>query len=98
MTELTGRTFDSEVGKAAVAMVKFYLPGCAPCRSLDASLRSWGGRGRVSMFGVNIEDQPDLVNRFGVMSAPTLIVFRRGEEVTRAFGSQQASALDALVK
>jgi len=98
MKQLTNGDFAKAVHDSPVAIVKFYADRCAPCRSLDAAISGWRHPRSVRLFKVDIERSPDLANEMHVMSIPTLIIYKQGEEHTRAFGTQRVEQLDELVR
>ncbi|MEM7305095.1 MAG: thioredoxin [Planctomycetota bacterium] len=88
--QLDDRGFDREITQSkGAALVDFSAEWCAPCRALgptvDAVANDFAGRATVAK--VQVDDSPELANRFGVRSIPTLIFFRDGEEVDRVVGA-----------
>ena len=53
--------------------------------------------GKVTVAKLNVDDEPSIAARFGVMSIPTLIVYREGEEVTRRVGVQSLDQLEVML-
>jgi thioredoxin 1 len=96
-TVLTGATFDEFVRSGdRPVLVDFWATWCAPCRRFDPVLVDVvGRRGDVSLASVDIDANPELVLRFGVMSAPTLVlVAPTGDVLWRSVGARRASWLD----
>jgi thioredoxin 1 len=90
--------FAADVEQArGLALVDFTADWCPPCRVLaphiDALARELSGR--VTVAKVNVDDQPALAARFGVMSMPTLLFFRDGAVVDRIIGAVPAALLRA---
>jgi thioredoxin 1 len=87
MEELDAASFDAGVGNGR-AMVDFWAPWCGPCRALAPVIEQIAqevGDGAV-VAKVNIEESPELAEKFGVQSIPTLIFFKNGAECGRMVG------------
>jgi thioredoxin 1 len=81
-------------------LVDFWAEWCPPCRmiapSIDALAEEFEGRVRVGK--VNVDEQPELAERFGVMSIPTLLVLRGGKVVDQRVGALPKHALAAVLE
>lgn len=98
--ELTESNFDEVVGKSEKpVLVDFYAAWCGPCVQQTPILERWAkaNEAKVTVAKLNVDEAQQLASRFGVMSIPTLIVFKGGEEVARAMGLQNDRGLDALI-
>jgi len=97
---VTTDRFDAVVGQApGLAVVDFTASWCPPCRMIaphiDALARDLAGQ--VVVVKVDVDDQPELTARFGVMSMPTLLFLRHGQVVDRIVGALPAERLRAKV-
>lgn len=83
-----------------VVLVDFFAVWCGPCKMLGPILEdvySQLDQEKFDIVKVNIDECEDLARNFGVMSVPTMIVFKNGEEVDRMVGlRQKTQILDAL--
>lgn len=71
-----------------VVVLDFFQETCPPCHALEPRLESFARRhrGDLELKQVDIDANPETPQRFGVMSIPTLLFFRHGEEVARLDG------------
>lgn len=97
---LNDDTFDDEVNRRrGTILVDFWTNWCAPCKTiaphLDALADELAGRAHVAK--VDVGQNGDLANRFGIMSVPTLVVFRDGRVVDQMIGAAPIDRIRGLV-
>jgi thioredoxin 1 len=100
MQELTETTFDEVLSKSEKpVLVDFYATWCGPCVQQTPVLERWAkaNEAKVSVVKLNVDEAQQIASRYGVMSIPTLIVYKGGEEVARTMGLQNDRGLDALL-
>lgn len=98
--ELTTRDFDQEIMQGnAPAMIDFYADWCGPCKSMAKTVEqmSIDYTGRAKVAKVNVDRNPELAQRFGVMSIPTFALIKNGRVVHQVLGAQPRANLDELM-
>ena len=96
---LTTADFDKLVGEAPLAMVDFWADWCGPCKMLTPTVEALAEQygDRVLTGKVNVDEEPDLARRFGVMSIPTVVFLKNGREFDRKVGLMPAGAFTAVL-
>ena len=97
---ISSSQFASEVEAADVpVLVDFFATWCGPCKMLAPTLDQVAAEvaGRAKVVKVDIDASPDLAQRFGVMSVPTLAVFKGGKLVNQAVGVQPKQNILSMI-
>jgi len=92
----TDATFDENVKASDVpVLVDFWAEWCGPCKMISPVLEEIAQEheGKIRIGKLNIDDNLDVTRRFEVMSIPTLILFKDGEEQTRLIGAKPKGQL-----
>lgn len=86
--ELTKANFDEEISKDTTILVDFWASWCGPCRMLSGTIEQLANEsdGSYRVGKVNVDEQPELSERYNIMSIPTLIVFKGGSIVNQDVG------------
>ena len=92
---VTTENFENEVLRSEKqVLIDFWAPWCGPCRMLSPVVDEIAEETDVAVIGkVNVDDNGELAQRFGVMSIPTLILFRDGKPVAQTVGVQSKQAI-----
>jgi len=96
VSQLTSATFDEVVnGSTEPVIVDFWADWCGPCKMiapiLDEIAEEWDGEVKVTKL--NVDEHSDIAQRYGVMSIPTMLLFRDGELATRVVGAKGKAQL-----
>lgn len=97
---LTDGNFESELANSELPMlVDFWASWCGPCMMLAPVLEELAKelKGRVRVGKLNVDENRETAASFGVMSIPTLILFKNGKEVARITGFRPKEELDKWI-
>ena len=99
LQHLTTAEFDAAAGKAPLAMVDFWAPWCGPCQMLGPVMENLAAQyeGKALVAKVNVDEEPELARRFGVMSIPTVVFLKEGREFDRKVGAFPTAAYQEVL-
>ncbi len=87
----TDQNFDTEVLKNELpVLVDFWAPWCAPCRIVSPIVEELAKEyeGKLKVGKLNVDENPNMASKYGVMSIPSLIIFKKGQPAKTMIGAQ----------
>lgn len=104
-TVFTDANFDSDVMKAKMpVVVDFWAPWCQPCKMVGPTIEALATEytGKVSVGKMNVDENTQFPGQFGIMSIPTVMIFKDGKPVKSLVGVQSKEtykqAIDEALK
>jgi thioredoxin 1 len=94
--EVSDQEFQTKVlDSATPVLVDFWAEWCVPCHMVSPTVEEIGNEQgeKLQVVKLNIDDNPDATRKYGVMSIPSLILFKGGEEVARVVGAKPKDAI-----
>ena len=96
---LNAQAFEEAIAGSVPVLVDFWAPWCGPCRMIAPVIEEIAVEfdGKAVVGKVNVDEEPGLAQRFGVMSIPTLIVLKGGKVVEQAIGARGKADVAAML-
>ena len=99
MKIVTKNEYDNEI-KEGVVLVDFFAEWCGPCKMISPVLEQLAPEfeGKAKIIKVDVDAEPSIAQRYGIMSIPTLILFKDGQVFKTVVGFQSKQMLEELIK
>ncbi|MBI3070061.1 MAG: thioredoxin [Candidatus Levybacteria bacterium] len=88
--DVTDQKFEQEVLKSNLpVLVDFWAPWCAPCRIVSPIVEELAKEynGKLQVFKLNVDDNPQTASKYGIMSIPSLLIFKKGQVLKTLIGA-----------
>jgi thioredoxin 1 len=100
VAKVSDADFESQVLKSAEpVVVDFWAEWCGPCRMIAPALEEIAGTmgGKVKIVKLNVDENPATAAKYGIMSIPTLMLFKNGELASRQVGAAPKQKLEQWI-
>lgn len=98
--KITAENYENEVlNSDKPVLLDFWAAWCGPCKMVSPLVDEIAlENADIKVGKINVDEQPDLAAKFGVMSIPTLVVMENGKEINRSIGAMPKASILKLVK
>ena len=99
--KITRENFENEVMKSDIpVLIDFWAPWCGPCRMMGPIIEQLAEEyeGKAKVGKVNVDEEGELSQAFGVMSIPTIVLVKDGKVVRQAVGARPKEEVEAMLK
>ena len=99
--KITIENFENEVMKSNIpVLIDFSAPWCGPCRMMGAVIEQLADEyeGKAKVGKVNVDEEGELSQAFGVMSIPTIVLIKDGKVVKQAVGARPKAEVEAMLQ
>lgn len=99
--KITRENFGNEVMKSNIpVLIDFWAPWCGPCRMMGPIIEQLAEEyeGKAKVGKVNVDEEGELAQAFGVMSIPTIVLVKDGKVVKQAVGARPKAEVEAMLQ
>jgi len=99
VTKVTNSNFKAEVlDSDKPCLVDFWASWCGPCKMLSPTVEEIANENsNIKVCKINVDEEAELASKFGIMSIPTLIVFKNGQAVRQSAGVRPKDAILSML-
>ena len=90
---LSNENFNEEI-KGKTILVDFYADWCGPCKMMGSVLENVTA---IDILKVNVDEHEDVARKYGIMSIPTLMIFKDGQETTKVVGYRSQDEIEQII-
>ena len=97
---LNDKNFEESISKDSLpVLVDFWAPWCGPCQIVSLIIEELAkeNEGKIKVGKINVDESPQTAAKFGIMSIPTVILFKEGKETRRKVGFESKEAFIKLI-
>lgn len=99
--KITRENFENEVIKSNIpVLIDFWAPWCGPCRMMGPIIEQLAEEydGKAKVGKVNVDEEGELSQAFGVMSIPTIVLVKEGKVVKQVVGARSKAEVEAMLQ
>ena len=99
--KITRENFENEVMKSNIpVLIDFWAPWCGPCRMMGPIIEQLADEyeGKAKVGKVNVDEEGELSQAFGVMSIPNIVLIKDGKVVKQAVGARPKAEVEAMLQ
>ena len=99
--KITRENFENEVMKSNIpVLIDFWAPWCGPCRMMGPIIEQLAEEyeGKAKVGKVNVDEEGELSQAFGVISIPTIVLVKDGKVVRQAVGARPKAEVEAMLQ